>query len=595
MGQINLDKEQIKAIKAPIDKPVIVKAAAGTGKTTILVERIKYLRESGIPLNQILAFTYTNKAAEHMKQKIYKELNESIPYVGTIHSILESWIKPHLNLNSNYIELIDEEDEIRLLNKCKRKLKKEQESPNKTIKRFNKKKLRIDTEWDKQDDELFKNYKEIMSAHGKLSFNDILTNTLELLETRPDFLKQIQNKYKAIFIDEVQDITEVQFQIIKKILKGQPNINFFAVGDPNQCIFQFAYAKENTFEELDNFFEQELKVQPTKVNLNVNYRSDQLIVGYGNDVRSIKEGIPLSISHSQKKGEIREISKEQVLEILKKESENSNLGKWACLTRSINKPTVSFLISAMKKKIPFQLTKFHDLLRDPTKYKRIKKEPKLIILFTQISFFDDKKILYEIIRTLDFPTGKKDTTWQLVQGIQDLSKNIKNKTVLQALLDRDIDIQEISIPYEDRNFFYQHLAFIQSLKMAEKTNLKEFIEKHIFPYFRNKSYEPEFSEEIMLLMYWIDCTQKQNNLTSEELAANIMFLINPGNKETAKLAESNENQLIISTVHKAKGLEWDNLIVIDEWTKNRKKDKNLPYVAYTRARNKLLLIKNSDK
>lgn len=286
----NLNDLQKEAVMHK-DGPCLVIAGAGSGKTSVLTKRILYLIESGVPSYNILAITFTNKAAKEMKERVLKEIDSIDTFLGTFHSFGLRVIRENtevLNVNHNFT-ILDSDD----VNSIIKKILKEKGYDPKNIKpsfirnrisTFKNEMLTIDKieELYKGNDDLiaievYKEYENMLKRNNSFDFDDLLQVPVKLFETHKDILEYYQNKYKYILIDEYQDTNEVQYKLVKLLSSKYKNL--FVVGDPDQSIYQFRGAN---YKNILNF---EKDYQNTKViSLVDNYRSTKMILDAANSV-----------------------------------------------------------------------------------------------------------------------------------------------------------------------------------------------------------------------------------------------------------------------------------------------------------------------
>lgn len=286
----NLNKEQKEAVMH-IDGPCLVVAGAGSGKTKVLTTRIAYLIESGIYSSNILAITFTNKAAKEMKDRISKIVEENYSFVGTFHSFGLRVIKENyeaLNLSKNFT-IIDSDDVLSIIKKILKDLGYDikQVAPSYIRNRisFIKNEMLNDLEIEKyflSDPEkiakqVYFEYEKILKKNNVVDFDDLLKLPVELFMKNSSLLEKYQDKYKYILIDEYQDTNEVQYKLVK-LLSGKYR-NIFVVGDQNQAIYGFRQAN---YKNILNF---EKDYPDAKVIvLNQNYRSTTTILNAANSV-----------------------------------------------------------------------------------------------------------------------------------------------------------------------------------------------------------------------------------------------------------------------------------------------------------------------
>lgn len=286
----NLNKEQKEAVMH-IDGPCLVVAGAGSGKTKVLTTRIAYLIDSGIYSSNILAITFTNKAAKEMKERISKMVDENYSFVGTFHSFGLRIIKDNyeaLGLAKNFT-ILDSDDVLSLIKKIMKDLgydikdiapayirskisfiKNEMLSDSDII-RY------LTSDIEKIVVKVYYEYEKTLKKNNVIDFDDLLKLPVELFLKNENILEHYQEKYKYILVDEYQDTNEVQYKLIKLLSRKYRNI--FVVGDQNQAIYGFRQAN---YKNIVNF-ERDYK-DANVIVLNQNYRSTSTILNVANSV-----------------------------------------------------------------------------------------------------------------------------------------------------------------------------------------------------------------------------------------------------------------------------------------------------------------------
>jgi len=285
-----LNKEQKEAVMH-IDGPCLVVAGAGSGKTKVLTTRIAYLIKSGIYSSNILAITFTNKAAKEMKERISKIVDDNYAFVGTFHSFGLRVIKENyedLGLSKNFT-IIDSDDVTSIIKKILKDLGYDikQVAPSYIRNRisFIKNEMLSDTEIEKfflsEPEKIAKQvyfeYEKILKKNNVVDFDDLLKLPVELFIKNSDILERYQDKYKYILIDEYQDTNEVQYKLVRLLSSKYRNI--FVVGDQNQAIYGFRQAN---YKNILNF-EKDYS-DANVIVLNQNYRSTTTILNAANSV-----------------------------------------------------------------------------------------------------------------------------------------------------------------------------------------------------------------------------------------------------------------------------------------------------------------------
>lgn len=286
----NLNKEQIEAVKT-IDGPVLVMAGAGSGKTKVLTTRIAYLIEEGIPSYNILAITFTNKAAAEMRDRVSNLIGDVSSFIGTFHSLGVRIIRENhdvLGLPNNF-SIIDSDDTNTIIKKLLKEmnLDSKQYSPSYVRNRisFIKNQMLTDgeldrlfnTPMDKVVVEVYHRYNNKLKTSASVDFDDLLLLPVNLFKERKDILEYYQDKYRYILIDEYQDTNPVQYKL--SVMLSNKYKNIFVVGDMNQSIYAFRQAD---FRNISNF-EKDFKGAKV-IKLEHNYRSTNNILSAANEV-----------------------------------------------------------------------------------------------------------------------------------------------------------------------------------------------------------------------------------------------------------------------------------------------------------------------
>ena len=297
MGALEILNDKQKEAAAQIEGPVLILAGAGSGKTRVLTNRTAYMiDEAGISPWNILAITFTNKAAGEMRDRIDKLVgygSESI-WVATFHSTCVRILRRHIDLigyDSNFT-IYDTDDSKSVMKDVLKRLQidPKQYPEKRFLNRISNCKNELSTYEDEEKeafgdyaDELFakvyRNYQEELQRNNALDFDDLIMKTVELFKTHPEVLENYQNRFLYIMVDEYQDTNTAQFELIR--LLAAKNRNICVVGDDDQSIYKFRGAN------IRNILDFE-KVYPdaTVVKLEQNYRSTQTILDAANAVIS---------------------------------------------------------------------------------------------------------------------------------------------------------------------------------------------------------------------------------------------------------------------------------------------------------------------
>ncbi len=293
MDLSNLNDKQRQAV-TNTEGPMLILAGAGSGKTRVLTTKIAYLiEEKNVDPSNILAITFTNKAANEMKERVYNMLNidPKAMQISTFHSFGLSIIKRHykeLGFKSNFT-IIDSDDSMLVIKKILKDMNLDPKIYNPKVIRNKissaKNELMSPDELDKftnnEIDEIavkvYNEYQNKLSINNSLDFDDLLMLPIVLFNKNKEILKYYQERYKYILIDEYQDTNQVQYIFTKMISAKHKNI--CVVGDPDQSIYAF---RGSNYRNILNF---ENDYKDTKVILlEQNYRSTKTILNAANDV-----------------------------------------------------------------------------------------------------------------------------------------------------------------------------------------------------------------------------------------------------------------------------------------------------------------------
>lgn len=270
-----LNEQQIKAVLAPIDRPILIVAGAGSGKTRVLTLRIAYLvREIGIPENRILAVTFTNKAADEMKERLSRYIDVKKLNVGTFHSFALKVVRENLGNLTVY----DEDDTKAILEPICRDLGYRIRDIKNAISRY-KNTGKIPENLDEGVfSSILEKYQNKLKKANALDFDDILIKANEVLEGKNIRERYSKNLY-YILVDEYQDTNPLQHKIIVKIAGNPEHRRVFVVGDEDQAIYSFRGADCTIFINFQRDFPNTLTLK-----LERNYRSTQKILDLANNL-----------------------------------------------------------------------------------------------------------------------------------------------------------------------------------------------------------------------------------------------------------------------------------------------------------------------
>lgn len=272
---------------------LLILAGAGSGKTRVLTHRIAYLIENGVDPFNILAITFTNKAALEMRERVSKISNKGeYVWTSTFHSMCVKILKQHIHKIGfdNSFNIYDTDDSMKVIKSCMKELNIDEKKFNpKTVfsvicgakdelvtpKKFKEKYM--SDYFNSKVGEVYELYQEKLKTFNALDFNDLIMMTIVLFVNSKETLERYQNRFEYIMVDEYQDTNDAQYRLVKMLAAKHKNI--CVVGDDDQSIYGWRGANIN------NILDFEKDYPNTKVvKLEQNYRSTQVILDAANTV-----------------------------------------------------------------------------------------------------------------------------------------------------------------------------------------------------------------------------------------------------------------------------------------------------------------------
>ncbi len=290
-----LNPAQREAVEA-IAGPVLILAGPGSGKTRVITHRVAYLvKHCGISPHDIMAVTFTNKAAREMKERLEQLLGQAVEALtlGTFHAICARILRREgkaIGLDSSFV-IYDEDDQSSLIKQALEELNLD---PKQYVPRALRSAIgaaksrligpgdyaqRVSSYFEEIVHRVYQRYQELLSQGRAVDFDDLLMKTVQLFQDHPQILKSYQSKYVHILVDEFQDTNIVQYMLIKQLAGKYRNL--CVVGDPDQSIYSWRFA------DLRNILSFEKDYPEAKVVfLEQNYRSTKTILEVASDVIS---------------------------------------------------------------------------------------------------------------------------------------------------------------------------------------------------------------------------------------------------------------------------------------------------------------------
>ncbi|HEY3376451.1 MAG TPA: DNA helicase PcrA [Armatimonadota bacterium] len=283
----NLNPRQHEAV-AYGDGPLLIFAGAGSGKTRVLTHRIAYLLHAkSVSSEQILAVTFTNKAANEMRERIGRLAGHGIRrmWVGTFHSVCARLLRSHgeeIGIMQNFV-IFDTDDQLTVVNDCFQEFNIDNTrlKPSVVLHRISSAKNELMTPGDyasiaytpdeKITARVYERYQDRLAENNALDFDDLIMKTVEMFRQRPDLLGEYQERFHYLFVDEYQDINKAQYEFVSLLARKYRNL--CVVGDDDQSIYTWRGADSRLLLQFEKDYPEAHVVK-----LEQNYRSPQTIL-----------------------------------------------------------------------------------------------------------------------------------------------------------------------------------------------------------------------------------------------------------------------------------------------------------------------------
>lgn len=593
--------------------PLLIMAGAGSGKTRVVTHKIAYLiKEMNVFPGNILAITFTNKAANEMKTRVADLLETGVDdmWMGTFHSICVRILRRDINkigYNRSFT-IYDRDDQVTLIRECikERNLNKENYKESTILARISSfKDSQIDPDEyinanykdfrERNVGELYQLYQNKLKEYNSLDFDDLLIKAVELFENNPDILEYYQRKFRYIFVDEYQDTNKIQYRLVKLLSKRFKNI--CVVGDSDQSIYSWRQA------DITNILDFEKDFPGAKVVLlEQNYRSTQNILNVANAViknnggRKDKNLWTDKDEGSSVLYEQLEYSEEEAYYVARKIHElvykGYKLSDIAILYRT-NVQSRTFEEAFVNERLPYKLVgglKFYD-----------RKEVKDILAYLKfIQNPNDNVSLRRIINTPKRGIGDAS-----LAKIQDYALDT-NDSIYGVLLDID---SVNSLSQRAKNSVKPFVDLMNGLMAKmEIMGIKDFIEEvinssgYIADLEKDDTVESRTRIENIRDFISVALTfeEKSPQSNMEDFLASVSLL-----SDVDKTVDD-DNLISLMTVHSAKGLEFPVVFLVgmeeglfpisrsfDSYD-DMEEERRLCYVALTRAK-ETLYITSAEK
>ncbi len=611
-----LNEAQYKAVTT-LEGPLMVLAGAGSGKTRVLTMRIAHLINNLVDPFNILALTFTNKAAKEMKERIAKVVGQSEArslWMGTFHSVFARILRSeahYLGFPSNFT-IYDSQDSLNVLKKVLKDLKLDSDlyKPKKVLSRISTYKNNLITvkayfnnpeliEADERTNmkhigTIYQKYVEACFKNGAMDFDDLLLRTNELLTRFPEVLAKYQDRFRYILVDEYQDTNHSQYLIVKALASKFENI--CVVGDDAQSIYSFRGA--NIYNILN--FKKDYP-EAESVSLEQNYRSTQNIVNAANvvisrNVQQFKKNVFSENEEGEKIKVYRALSDADEANFVASniwEQHNSNQRKYTdfSILYRTNSQTRAFEDALRRKNIPYRV--FGGL----SFYQR--KEVKDLIAYLRLLINENDG--EALSRVINYPArGIGETTQNKLTVFAD-SQNVSvaevlsnlgfyaprlnlNNGVLTKLGDFWAMIKALQVMLKEHN------AYNVAMETAKRTGLIKFLKDDQTPEGISRV---ENVQELMNSMQGFIEEQQQLEDGDPSLSN---FLENIAlSADTQAEKEADGDMVSLMTIHLSKGLEFPVVYLVgleenlfpsfmsSSTREELEEERRLFYVALTRA------------
>lgn len=585
---MRFSKEQSVAIMHT-DGPMMVIAGPGSGKTTVITRRIKYLIESaGVSPADILVITFTKAAATEMEQR-FKALTSGENYqvrFGTFHSIFFWIIKRAYNLSNSCV--ISEYDKCNLLDNIIKAMSLDYDNREDIISSVLSqislvKCNMVDVENyystdmpENQFREIYKRLAKEMKRLGKIDFDDMMVMCYELLSKRPDILEQLHNIFKYILVDEFQDSNKLQYEILKLLAK--PAENVFIVGDDDQSVYGFRGAKPEIMQAFTKDFN----------NVKIAYLSENYRCGRNISQASIKiigensNRFKKKLTSAGKTDGLVKIlypmdARDESLLIVKSLKEHYNKGipyeKQAVIYRTNNEPRM-LVYKLNEFNVPFTIS---DNMPNIFEHFVIKN----VLDYINISLGDRSRNTF--LRIMNKPSRyiSRDILWEEEVDFNKLSRRLSGKEyVVEHLYKLEADLKLIARmkPYAALNFIRKAVGYDDYIKNYCEYRQLDSVEFYdLLDTFAGLIQDMNsFGEMFEYIDNYAEIISRQQYEAREKTGVKLM------------------------TMHSSKGLEFDVVHIIEavdgitpykkaKTRAEKEEERRMFYVAMTRAKEELYI------
>lgn len=612
---LDLSALNLEQLEAVLHKggPLLVFAGAGSGKTRVITYRIAHLiHEHQVPPRHILAVTFTNKAANEMKERLRQLLGSNIRglWVGTFHSICMRILRESgasIGIPSNFV-VYDESDQLEVIRQVMSALNLDEKQfhPRAISNHISRAKERLISPEEYQDRAIdfferivasvYRNYQAFLRSANALDFDDLLVRTVELFETQPLVKARYQDQFRYILVDEYQDVNYVQYVLVR-LLAGVHR-NLCVVGDDDQAIYSFRGAEV----ELILRFEQDFP-DAKIVKLERNYRSTQVILDAAhkvvreNSLRAPKklwtdrtEGHPITFTQAMDQEDEARIAADYILRQV--HQKKRRFCDFSILYRT-NAQSRAFEERFLRDRIPYRLVgalRFYDRreIKDVLAYLRLLVNPDDSVSLKRIINVPPRKIGASTLNTIQAHAGE----W----GIS-LYQAINDPRLLTQLAPSALQaVQQFVFLIEDLREFAQ--------KNSLTATVKRLLERSGYLCWLENKGDTDSLERAGNLREFVTVVESfERRLQDEEEIAGGLdaFLQHIALLSDLDTLDESQDQVVLMTLHSAKGLEFPVVFLVGleqgilphalcETPREIEEERRLLYVGMTRAQDELHLL-----
>jgi len=610
-----LNPAQREAVGA-IEGPVLILAGPGSGKTRVITHRVAYLvKLCGVSPHNIMAVTFTNKAAREMRARLEQLLGQAVETLtlGTFHAICARILRREgkaIGLESSFV-IYDEDDQLRLMKQVLEELNLDpkQYAPQALRSAIGAAKSRlispqdyaqwVNSYFEEIVHRVYQRYQKLLSQGQALDFDDLLMKTVQLFHDHPKILNRYQLKYVHILVDEFQDTNIAQYELMKQLAGKYRNL--CVVGDPDQSIYSWRFA------DLRNILSFEKDYPEAKVVfLEQNYRSTKTILEVASDVISAnvlrkpkklwtenEDGASVTVIEGYN---AEEEAQSVVSEIEKLLSQEQVFLKDCAVMYRVNAQSRALEETFLRYGVSYKLvggTRFYQRqeVKDIIAYLRVIHNPQDNVSLTRIINVPGRGIGQKTLNTLQSWAKAHDTS--LFEALKQVSHNVTAGEAKQSLPSRIVQALAGFDALMAKLTAQSHKLILSGLldEILEHTGYREYI--------LDKEDGEERWENITELR---NVASEYNELNPEEALA--AFLEKVSLVSDIDELDEKADAVTLITLHQAKGLEFSAVFIVGleegilphrksfDDPEQMEEERRLCYVGITRAKKRLYLLRS---